>query len=323
MFEGECIAITGGAGFIGSHVVERLLSTAAAEIRVIDNGVCSDRSNLASVAGDPRLRIIDADVRDAQALSVLAGCNRLLHLAATKHNASSDPARLVETNINGTYQVLAAAIAGGVQHVVAASSLYVYGTDLPGPYLEESPLLARSLYGATKIAGEPLLRSMTSTAGITGTSLRYFFVYGPRLYQHNYANSLVPRTIRRLLKGQPPVVFGDGQQVFDYLYGGDAADATVQALARPIPSGVVNIGSGVGVSVLDVVAELSRCLEKSCTPEFEAADETAGTVRVGRVQRQHDILGTRSTVSLAEGLQRSVEWCQWRQKADTTAEPTF
>ena len=242
MIKGESFAVTGGAGFIGSHLVEKLLELGAAEVRVIDNLSSGDPSNLDAVAADPRLKLIELDVRDRAAMQAVAGVDRLVHLAASKHNpAKADPEVLVDTNINGTCNAVSAAIEGGAKQIIFASSVYVYGTDRPGPYSEESPLLARSLYGATKIAGERLVRSMTSSAGITGTSLRYFFVYGPRLFQNSYADSLVPRTIRRLKHAQPPEVFGDGKQQFDYIFIEDAVAATVQALGRQVTDGVVNM----------------------------------------------------------------------------------
>ena len=325
MVRGECIAVTGGAGFIGSHVVQRLLAAGAAEVRVVDDLSSGDYANLDAVVEDPRLKFFQADIRDTDAMKVIGGVDRLLHLAATKHSPSKGNATaLIETNINGTYNVISAAIEGGAKQIVFASSLYVYGTDELGPYSEDSPLLARTLYGATKIAGERLVRSMTSAAGIEGTCLRYFFVYGPRLYQKNYANSLVPRTIRRLSDGVAPEIYGDGSQTFDYIYVDDAVAATVKALECSVTDGVVNIGSGAGVSVLEVAERLRETLGSELEPVFADADETAGTVRTGVVTRQNSELGLRTEISLTEGLRRSVEWWRWRQSAGgRTVEPTF
>ena len=308
---GSTIAVTGGCGFIGSHLVEALLAAGAAEVRVIDNLGSGAEENLDAVRADPRLRLSAADLRAADALEAVSGCHAVVHLAAVKHGPSrEDPERLWSTNLEASYRLFRRAVEAGVERLVFASSLYVYGTERPGPFGEDDPLLAATLYGATKVSAEAMLRAVTAGSATRSTVLRYFFVYGPRLYRGGYASSLVPRSLRRILGGRPPEVFGDGRQVFDYIYIDDAIDATLAAIEHPDPGRVYNVCTGEGVAVLDVVETLLSLTGSELRPVFGPADETDGTVRTGRPERMIEELGVVPRVALAAGLRRSIDW--WR-----------
>jgi len=310
---GATALVTGGAGFIGSHLVEALLAGGAAEVRVVDDLSSGAEDNLAAVRDDPRLRLHHAGLRRPAALDAVSGCDLVVHLAAVKHNPSrDDPAEILSTNVDATFHLFRRAVAAGVGKIVFASSLYVYGTDRPGPFAEDHPLLARTLYGASKISGEYLLRAATAGRATRATTLRYFFVYGPRLYQKNYASSLVPRSLSRILDGRPPEIFGDGSQVFDYIYIDDAVAVTLAAIEHPGDELTVNVASGRGETVLGVVETLLRLTGSDLQPVFASPDETRGTVRTGDPERMLTELGVRPRVPLEEGLRRSIAW--WRGK---------
>lgn len=308
---GSTIAVTGGCGFIGSHLVEALLAAGAAEVRVIDNLDAGAEENLDAVRADPRLSLLAADLRRAESLAPVAGCQAVVHLAAVKHSPARDqPELLLSTNLEASYRLFRRAVEAGVERLVFASSVYVYGTERPGPFGEDDPLLAANLYGATKVAAEALLRAATAGSATRSTALRYFFVYGPRLYRQNYASSLVPRSLRRILAGRPPEVFGDGRQVFDYIYIDDAVAATLAALEHPDPGRAYNVCTGRGVAVLEVVDALLALAGSDLRPVFAPADESHRTVRTGRPDRMIEQLGVTPRVPLATGLRRSIDW--WR-----------
>ena len=311
---GSTVAVTGGCGFIGSHLVEALLGAGAAGVRVIDDLRSGTEANLAAMRSDPRLALHRLDLGTAPAVDALAGCDAVVHLAAVKHHPSrNDPERLMATNVEASRRLFARAVELGVGKIVFASSLYVYGTGRPGPFGEDDPLLAETLYGASKICGESLLRAATAGTATRSAALRYFFVYGPRLYRHHYAAALVPRTLERIAAGRPPEVFGDGRQTFDYVYVDDAVAATLAAIEHPGTGRAYNVCSGRGVTVLEVVETLLDLAGSDLEPVFGPADETAGTVRTGRPERMIEELGITPRVPLAEGLRRSLEW--WRARS--------
>lgn len=318
MSSGKVFAVTGGAGFIGSHLVDRLLSEGASRVYVIDDFSSGALANLDAWKSDDRLVVVKGDVRRRQDLACLREADGVVHLAATKHNPSkSAPDALIETNINGTYNVLEEARRGKAARVLFASSLYVYGVEKPGPFSERSPLLSRTLYGATKIAGENLCRAMAEKSSYRAVVLRYFFIYGPRLYQKNYANSLLPKTLRRTLEGQPPEIFGDGEQTFDYLYIRDAIELTYRALVCEHQAEVLNLCSGTGVTVNQVVSQLCELTGFSGEPISSPPDETAGSVRTGDPSLWKASLKPKALTPLAEGLAESLKW--WQQTRQIAA----
>jgi UDP-glucose 4-epimerase len=311
---GRSVLVTGGAGFIGSHVVEALLATDVVAVRVFDDLSSGSVENLAGVERDPRLRAdIHGDVRDAAVLRrACEGIDCVVHLAAVKHNPSLSATQdLFDINTRGTFNVLEAAAACGVQKVVLASSLYAYGLHDRQPFDEERTLLSpRTLYGASKACAEMMLLAYGARYGFGVAALRYFFVYGPRLYRHHYQYALVPKTLARIAAGEPPEIYGDGQQTFDYVFIDDAVRATLLAMAAPQPALVLNVASGVPTSVLELVQSLIAEMGGGLTPRFGPADETAGTYRVGAASKARRELGFSAAVPLAEGVRRLVTW--WR-----------
>ena len=224
--------ITGGAGLVGSHIADLLLEDDAASVVVIDDFSRGRRSNLDDAARSGRLEIADGDIRDRALLRRLtAGVDVVFHQAALRiTRCAEDPRLAVDVLVNGTYEVLEAAVAAGVRKVVAASSASVYGMADEFPTAEQHhPYNAVTVYGAAKTFNEGLLRSFHSMYGLDYVALRYFNVYGPRMDVHGAYTEVLVRWIERIASGQPPVVFGDGSNTMDFVYVEDAARANLLA----------------------------------------------------------------------------------------------
>lgn len=313
--EGSRVLVTGAAGFIGSHLADALLQQGVGELILVDDLSNGVRRNLDTALADPRARLEQSDFGDTGRMrALLRGVDYVLHFAAVKHGAShADREALFATNVRGMFELVSACADAGVRRLVFASSLYVYGVESKQPFRETDELKSHTLYGASKIFGEHLLRAAHTQQGLSSVSLRFFFVYGPRLYQRRYAYAFVGNTLRAIREGRPPVVFGDGRQVFDYVYIDDAVDATLATLRSDVSNCAINIGTGTGTSILDLCRGLIERCGSSLTPVFGPPDETAGTVRVADPTLAEALLGFRARVSVQEGFFRVVEW--WNRES--------
>ncbi|MBI4955864.1 MAG: NAD-dependent epimerase/dehydratase family protein [Myxococcales bacterium] len=306
---GEKVVVTGGAGFIGSHLCAALLARGAAEVTVVDSLRYGDRANLAAL---PRLTLVKhclgTDCADELA-RVLAGARYLFHLAAEKHNQSKDePARVLAANVAGTATLLELAGKAGVRKVVFTSSLYAYGRVAGAPFDEAERPEPRTVYGISKLAGEHLTAWAAREHGFAYNVLRYLFVYGPKQFAGMGYKSVIVKSFERLLAGVGPVVYGDGEQRLDYVYVDDAVEATLAALERDVSGEVLNIGSGRATSVNELVDAIVRVSGKDLPPTHGPADWTAGSVRVANPDKTARVLGWRATTPLAEGLARTYAW---------------
>ena len=302
--------VTGGAGFIGSHLVESLLRESPDSITVIDDFSNAVDENVKGFSRDPRVRLAKEDICDLDGISeAFRDADCVFHLAAVKHNASDkDQRRVADTNVLGTYNVLEAMARHHVRKLVYSSSLYVYGTDRKGPYHEDDPLLANTLYGLTKVCGEQMIRTYCTRKLLDGVILRYFFVYGPRLYQKHYQYAFVNKSLDRIGENTPPQIFGDGRQTFDYIYIDDAVSATVLAMKNAKNGAVYNVGSGRPTSINDLCRLILELKGSALKPEFGPKDETFGTHRVsdpGKIKKE---LGFAAKTELKDGIRQVIEW---------------
>jgi nucleoside-diphosphate-sugar epimerase len=303
------IAVTGGCGFIGSHLVAELARRGARRIVVIDSLRYGKRENLPA---DVPVEIVQHELGFgdvAELLRALGGVDQLFHLAAEKHNQSKDdPSRVLRSNVEGTATLYTAAARAGVKKIVFSSSLYAYGR-LDGPPMLESEIpLPRTVYGISKLTGEHLLAFFGREHGLEHVTLRYFFVYGPRQFAGTGYKSVIVKSFERLIRGEPAVIFGDGLQSLDYVYVDDAVDATCRAMEAPISGELLNVGSGVATRVGDLVALITRVAGGAPAPEHGPPDWTAGSHRVGDVARIQSVLGWKAQTSLEEGLRNTMEW---------------
>lgn len=290
---------TGGGGFIGRYVVEQLLARGAT-VRIFDLPGRADR-----FLSTPGVEVLTGDLRRPEDVRrAVDGTAGVFHMAVLALNPSTENPRLcLEVNVDGSFNVFEAAQQAGVQKVVFSSASSVYGDTLE--VMDEThPLHARTVYGASKIAGEAMLRAMR-TAGGPGpakeyVTLRYMNVYGPFM-----GFGLVDSVLTRVASGMAPVINGDGSQSFDFVYVSDVAGATVRAMESDITDETLNVGSGEERTVRDVVFALLELTESPLQPEFRDV-QVPMVRRVGSSEKAARLLGWRAEVPLREGLRRVV-----------------
>lgn len=293
--------MTGGCGFIGSHLV-RHLANAGANVVALDSLKYGARETPGAVEV-AKFRL-GTDSR-ADLSRWVAKTDYIFHLAAEKHNQSRDnPRELLQSNVNGTIDLLELAAEHGVKKIVFSSSLYAYGR-LMGPRMrEDEPASPRTLYGLSKLMGEQLLGHY----GIEHVTLRYFFVYGPRQFAGMGYKSVIVKNFERILAGKNPVIFGDGQQALDYVYVDDVIRATVQALESAVSGEVLNVGSSVPTTIVELTDLMLRAAGSDLKPVHEPPDWTAGSNRTGDTAKIRQLLHWTPSVPLPEGLARTLEW---------------
>jgi UDP-glucose 4-epimerase len=314
MIEGQHCLVTGGAGTIGSTIVDQLVAADAAEIVVLDNFVRGRQENLSEARESGKVRLVNGDIRDRDLVrSLMTGMDLVFHQAAIRITQCAEEPRLaLEVLVDGTYEVVEAAADAGVRKVVAASSASVYGMAESFPTSESHhPYGNDTLYGAAKTFNEGLLRSYHAMRGLDYVALRYFNVYGPRMDIYGLYTEVLIRWMERIEAGQPPLILGDGSQTMDFVYTDDIARANLLAAASDATDAVFNIGTGVETSLVDLAALLLQVMGSDLDVEF-GPPRTVNTVtrRIADVSAAAQRLGWKAEVGLAEGLSRLVAW--WR-----------
>lgn len=309
--DGATVVVTGGCGFIGSHLVSALGARGARRIVVIDSLRYGKPENLPP--GVP-VEVVKHDLgfgEVAELERACAGADYLFHLAAEKHNQSKDdPTRVLRANVEGTAALFQAACQAKVKKILFTSSLYAYGRLAGPPMVESETPLPSTVYGISKLTGEHLLAFFGKQYGVDFVSLRYFFVYGPRQFAGTGYKSVIVKSFERLREGASPVVYGDGLQALDYVYVDDAVEATCRALESPLSGELLNVGSGVATSVKDLVDLMVEVSGRQVPVERGPADWTAGSNRAGNVEKIAKLLGWRATTSLERGLGATLAWLE-------------
>ena len=299
--------VTGGAGFIGSHLVEGLVRRGH-EVRVFDNLSTGSLDNLAPVRD--AVEVVIGDLRDDEAVNrAVEGVEVVFHQAADPSvpRSISHPRDCYDINVLGTLNLLAAARDAGCRRVVFASSCAVYGNDPRQPKSEELPPAPESPYASSKLAGEELCQVFTRVYGLEAVALRYFNVYGPRQSPDGPYASVIPRFIADLKAGARPRVFGDGEQTRDFIFVGDVVEANLRAATASEAVGeVVNVGSGRSTSLNTLLTVLAPLIGNTVEPIYEA--ERPGDVRhsLAETSKARRLLGFEAQTSLAEGLAQTV-----------------
>jgi UDP-glucose 4-epimerase len=304
------VLVIGGAGFIGSHIVEQLTAEPVAEIVVLDNLVRGRQTNLAGALEDDRVSVVEGSVEDLDLLrELMKGTDYVFHLAALwLYECVHEPRSALNANVVGTYNVIEAAQEAGVKKVVYSSSASVYGNAVTDVMTEDHPLNNRTMYGATKIAGEQFFRAFHERHGLNYVGHRYMNVYGPRMdYKGTYV-SVIMKVLDRIDAGEPPVIYGDGSHTYDFVHVADVARANILSLKSDATDVFFNIGTGVGTTIRELVDALLELTDSDLEPEFRPQEEVFVTRRVGSTELAERLLGFRAGTTYREGLQTVVEW---------------
>jgi UDP-glucose 4-epimerase len=294
--DGNTFLVTGGSGFIGSHVVDRLVAQGAAEVVVFDTQLRQE--NLAPALSSGRVRFVEGDLTDPESVrAALGGVTGVFHMAVLPLGPCiQDPRRCLDVNVVGTFNVLEASRDGDVGKVVFSSASSVYG-DTDETMDESHPLDAWTMYGASKIAGEYVLRAFKDASGLDFITLRYMNVYGPR-----QAGGLIPAVLSKILMGEPPVIAGDGSQSFDFVHVTDVASANVLAMQSDVSSETFNVGSGGEASVQEIAERLIDLTGSDLSPVYDREQRVLMRRRVGSNEKLVRALGWRPEYDLESGL---------------------
>lgn len=298
--QGKRVVITGGCGFIGSHIAERLCKDN--EVIIIDNSSRND--NISSFSD--KVKLIEGDILKMDLKEVFQGADYVFHEAATTSVQKSieDPASTIEINTGGTIKVLVAARDCGVKKVIYASSASVYGDAAELPKREDMATNPKSPYAVSKLSGEQCCRLFSTVYGLNTVVLRYFNVFGPRQDPKSEYAGVIPRFITAILSGKKPVIFGDGTQTRDFVFVDNIVDANI--LAASSDSEILNIGSGTGTSINDLVTKINHITGNNIEPEYEK--ERKGDIKhsVADITNAKKI-GYRPG-KMEDGLKKTIEW---------------
>lgn len=298
----KTVLFTGGAGFIGSHVVPMLLDSGY-RVRLLDNMFRGDRDLVAEWEATGRVELIDQDVRYGGAVQrAIKGCESVIHFAALSINKSqADPDESIEVNMVGNHNVFAAAAEEKVRRLVFASSASVYGEPDRLPMHEDDTLHPLTPYCISKRAGEDLLGYYQRRAGLSWIALRFFNVYGPGQKTTAYYTSVINHFVNRLRNGLPPVIDGRGEQSMDFIHVHDIARATVAALDADRDNVPVNIGTGIDTSIADLAKILIDAVGANVEPQFNPRDVLVSR-RAADISRAKEVLDWEPTIGVRDGM---------------------
>ena len=319
---GARVFITGGAGFIGSHIADQVIEGGASAVVVLDDFSRGRMSNLEHSVSSGRLEIVEGDVRNRALVHELAaGADFIFHQAALRiTQAAEEPQRAIEVMINGTQGVLDAAVAHKVRKVLSASSASVYGEASRLPMDESHPFNNRTLYGAAKIANEQMHRAYAEMYGLRYVMFRPFNVYGPRMDIHGVYTEVMVRWLERLTNKQAPLIFGDGLQTMDFIDVRDVARAYVLAATSDVTDEVFNAGTGVETSLLELCSMMTAAVGSELQPEFRPVRAVnAVSRRRADPALAAEVMGFNAQIPLKEGLASLVEWFQKETLAASTS----
>jgi UDP-glucose 4-epimerase len=311
--------ITGGAGLIGSHIADRLVAEGIEQIIVLDNLSRGRQQNLARALASGRVTIVEGDIRDQKLVrQAMEGVEIVFHEAAIRiTHCAEDPRLAHDVLATGTFNILEAAVQANVKRVVSASSASIYGQAEEFPTNEKHHGYGnRTIYGATKMYSEGLLRSFFEMYGLNYVALRYFNVYGPRMDSFGVYTEVMIRWMERLANGQPCLIYGDGAQTMDFIFVTDIARANSMAANSSITDDVLNIASGTETTLNELAATLGRVMGVDRAPEYGPARKaTPVWRRLADVRKAERQIGFKAKVSLEEGLRQLVQW--WSQETKT------
>jgi UDP-glucose 4-epimerase len=321
--DGGRFLVIGGAGFIGSHLVDKLLARGAAQVRIYDNFSRGRLENLSVALQDARVHIFEprGDILHKDTLlSAMQGIDGVFHLAALwLLQCFEYPRSAFDVNVQGTMNVVETLMACGVKKLVFSSSASVYGEPVEEPMGEDHPLNCVDFYGASKVCGEMILRSMHHRARSRGESafdfvgLRYMNVYGPRQYDDGEYIGVVVNMLNALDSHQPPVIHGNGEQGYDFVHVEDCALANIAAMESDAVGEFFNVGTGTKTSIRALADALTSLHPSGLQPEYRETSRPAVRNRLGSIENAHTQMGFKARIPLEQGLAQYMRWRQARQ----------
>lgn len=315
--KGNRFLVIGGAGFIGSHLVDKLLAEGAAHVRVYDNFSRGTRENLQQALGDARFEIFadGGDILHRDTLhKAMEGMDGVFHLAALwLLQCHEYPRSAFDVNVAGTMNVIEAVIANDIKRLVFSSSASVYGDAITEPMEEHHPFNCQDFYGASKVCGEMLLRAMYNrehreNTGFEYVGLRYMNVYGPRQDDRGAYIGVVTRMLNALDTGTNPIIHGDGSQAYDFIDVSDCAHANILAMQAETTNHYYNVGTGIKTTIAELAARLSALHSSKITARFEPGGRPFVRNRVGATALASAEIGFSAKVDLDTGLRQLIKW---------------
>jgi UDP-glucose 4-epimerase len=310
---GKRLVVIGGAGLIGSHTVDRLITTDAKQIVIFDNFVRGREENLKNALRDPRVKIFDVggDISQADILNeALTGADGVFHFAALWLLQCHDfPRAAFDVNVRGTFNVLEACVAKGVKRLVYSSSASVYGDAVEEPMTEDHPFLNKNFYGATKIASEAMMTAFVHRYGLNAVGLRYMNVYGPRQDYRGAYIAVIMKMLDNIDQGLGPTIMGDGSEAFDFVAVEDCALANVCAMKANVTGSYYNVGTGKRTSLKQLAEKIVNLT--GFNGEINYAERSQATLvrnRIGSAVKAAKEIGFAAEIELEEGLRRLIDW---------------
>jgi UDP-glucose 4-epimerase len=311
--QGKKLVVVGGAGLIGSHTVDHLTHEDVREIVVYDNFVRGRAENLTQALKDPRVSIYDVggDVLQTDILeSALEGADGVLHFAALwLLQCHEYPRSAFDVNVRGTFNIMEACVKKGIKRLVWSSSASVYGDAVQEPMDEDHPFNNKNFYGATKIAGEAMLRAFHHRYGLNFVGLRYMNVYGPRQDYHGAYIAVIMKMLDAIDRGEGPTILGDGSEAFDFVAVEDCAAANVCAIKAESTDRFYNVGTGKRTSLKELAQMLLELT--GCSKPIQYAARSQATLvrnRIGCPKRARAEIGFDAQIDLMDGLKRLIDW---------------
>jgi UDP-glucose 4-epimerase len=304
------IVLIGGAGLVGSTIVDQLTAEPVSEIVVFDNFLRGTRANLEAAMASSKVRVVEGSMTDRDALRrELAGADGVFQLASLwLGECVNDPRLAWEVNTLGTWNVVEACREAGVKRIVYSSSASVYGNAVVTPMTEEHPFNNRNTYGATKIANEQMFRAIYEQHKLPYIGMRYMNIYGPRMdYEGTYV-SVIMKVLDKIFAGERPVVFGDGSQVYDFIHVSDIARANILGMKADCADENFNIGMGLGTSINELVTMLLELTGSKLAIDYRPEAQSFVTHRIGSTDKAERLLGFKATIPLRDGLKSVVDW---------------
>lgn len=309
---GSRVLVIGGAGFIGSHVVDEIRKEDVGEILIYDNFCRGTMSNLEEAQNDPRVRIyeVGGDICQTDMLdSAMKGVDYVIHLAALwLLQCYEYPRAAFDVNIRGTFNVLEACVNNKIKKLIYSSSASVYGDAIEIPMTEDHPFNNKTFYGATKIAGEQMCRAFYHRYGLNYIGLRYMNVYGARQDYRGAYIAVIMKILDRLDQGLPPIVYGDGSQAYDFIYVTDCAKANLCALKADTVDNFYNVGRGIQTTIKELTEVIVEIIQSDLKIQYEPEGTTFVKNRVGCPKKAETEIGFKANVELKEGLEKLIEW---------------